>query len=175
MDIPCSSTTGDKLQPSTKTMDKLKKNKNLSAIRAKCIDDCFYYYISNAIWILIHHSGWKFDMRKMKSFQRTAFYISKIIKPWHKELYENLRQLNAIDLHKKYRKLSKLSKSKYGEMSSVIYDTDITDVYKVLKTICKQYLYVSILKTLIPEMDPTQFYFKVDIISNNVYKLQNKY
>lgn len=159
----------DKLQTSNKKMNKLKEDENLSAIRTKCIDDCFYYYISNAIWILIHSSESKFDLRKMKSFHRTAFYISKLIKPFHKELYENLRQLKAIDLHRKYKKLSK---SKCEEMSSEIFDKDFTDVYKVLKTICKQYLYISILKQLIPEIDPTQFYFKVDIISHNVYKLQ---
>lgn len=170
MDLWASSRV-DNLQTSTKKRNKVKKNENLSAIRMKCIDDCFYYYISNAIWILIHHSGSNFDMRKMKLFQRIAFYISKLIKPFHKELYKNLCQLEAIDLHKKYKKLSK---SKSEEISENICDKDFTDVYKVLKTICQHYLYISIFKQLIPQMDPTQFYFKVDIISHNVYKLQKK-
>lgn len=148
------------------------KNKQASSsIKQKCVDSCFQYYTTHAIWILIQHSGGQVNMKQLQLIHRTAFHTSKLIKPGLIELYDQLLNCSAKTLHKKFLKLRN---STYEEMSDKIYDIDYTHIYKVLKFMVENYHHLHILKTFTVGVDLTKIDFEIDIISHNVYKREKK-
>lgn len=148
-----------------------KKSENVSALKQKCVDDIFQYFVSYAMWLLITNSGGQIDLHVLKGLQRTAFFMAGLIRPAHRTFYTSLFKYKAVALCAKRRKLRE---STVSVMSDEIWDKDFREIYKMIDTLCKKLLYIPILKEFTTNIDPTTFTFKIDTISNNIYKVPKK-
>lgn len=160
---------------STKYEKLRKKSENesnsVSVLKEKCVDDIFQFYVAHAMWILISKSGGQVSVDALKGLQRTAFFISGLIRPAHRTFYNSLFKMKSVAL---YTKRKKLRESTVRVMSEEIYDKDFCEIFKIINTLCKKLLYIPILKEFTTDIDPTTFTFEIDLISNNVYKIAKK-
>lgn len=142
-----------------------------SMTKLKFVESLFQYYVTHAIWILLQNCGGTLNTKKLKTFHKSIFHLSKKVKSRYQHFYDDLLKKPTKTLKASYTKLRKAS---YEEMSEIIYDPDFCQIYKILKTICKGDLHLPILKELIPDLDFSRTYFEIDIISHNVYKWRKK-
>lgn len=141
----------------------------INNLRLKFIDDCFQQYIAYAMILLIIESGE--NSKNLKLFNRTAYYIARLVRPAHRDLYNKLNKLKSKEL---YQKFTKLKCSTLEKIYEEIYDEDFIEIFKILRTICKKLWYVPILNELTTAVDPTKYHFEIDLISHNIYKLRKK-
>lgn len=142
-----------------------KKLKPTHALHIACVDICFQLYITKAMQILIEHVGGRIRPSEKRAFDRDAHYMSKIIKPNHRDIYEDLFTRKPKLLHDTYKKLIN---STTQLISTNMIDVDFMYIYIILQTLCERKWHVPILSEYTSGFDPTDFIFEVDVVFQNI-------
>lgn len=140
-----------------------------SASKVKFVESIFQYMVTQAIWLLITHCSVSLNKKNFNISHRFVFHIAKLLQPSHAEYYNELINLSGKDLNEKFLKIRNTS---FEEKSKEIFDSDFTEIYKILKTICENYWYLPILKQYVIGLDLNKIYFEVDVFLHNIHILQ---
>lgn len=154
-----------------KSKYELKDLEKINACTLSLVDLIFHNTVIHAMTLLIDHVDCKVKTEQTEDFNRTAYYMAKLIKPFHRSFYDELCELTSRDLLAKHEKLCKLS---IEEMSSNYFDYDCLQIYRFLKSICENLWHIPILHKFTTGFDPTKFEFEVNAVCHDVVSWEKK-
>lgn len=145
----------------------IKDSKEILSSTISLVDLILQNCVIHAFNILFDYVGRKVETKQEDAFNRTAYFIAKLLKPFHLSFYNELCELQSKELLKKFHKIRKIEKMYF-------FDEDYVQIYNILKTICDNLWYVPIMHQFIKGFDPMKIEFDVNAFCHSVVMCERK-
>lgn len=141
------------------------KSEEKESLHISCVNNCFQLHIMHAMNILIQHVGGSVKPKQKEQFHRTAHYMSRLLKPYHQNIYEDLFTRTSKALCDTYIKLKNTSTL---IISKDMIDLDFLNIYRILETLCQRGWYIPILLEFTNGFNPADFIFEIDLVFHRI-------